>query len=159
PAPAGGTRASGLPSPARRRRGARRGTRRRRVAQHRRTRRARRRPAARAPRTPRARARGSARAAPPRGPPRPGRRPGSVEVALEPVEEAVVLGVRLVVARLVELTEQPALLVGEPARNGDVDEHALVAAAVSLEHRHPATAERLHLPRLGAGFELELHRP
>ena len=52
--------------------------------------------------------------------------------------------------RLLELLEQPPLLVREPARHDDVDEHAVVAAAGSLEHGHPLAAEDAHVAGLGA---------
>ena len=76
----------------------------------------------------------------------------------ELLEEALVRLVRLVVAQALELLEQLALLVGEAARNGDVDEHAVVAAAEALEHRHAVAAQRAHLAGLRARLELELDR-
>ena len=46
----------------------------------------------------------------------------------------------------VELLQQPALLLRQLAGDGDVDEHALVAAAEALQHRQPAAAQDAHLP-------------
>ena len=76
---------------------------------------------------------------------------GSAERALQLLEEALVVPVGVLVARRVELLEQAALLVGEPARHGDVDEHAVVAAAEALQHRHALAAQHAHLARLRAG--------
>ena len=56
----------------------------------------------------------------------------------------MVIGV--VVAQLLELVEQPALLVGQAARDGDVDEHAMVAVPEALQHRHPLAAEHATSP-------------
>jgi hypothetical protein len=39
--------------------------------------------------------------------------------------------------RALEALEQRALLVGQAARHGDVDEHAVVAAAEALQHGIP----------------------
>src|SRR5262245_14461868 len=55
-----------------------------------------------------------------------------------------------------ELLEQPAPLVGEAARHGDVDEHALVAAAEALQHRHALAAQHAHVAWLRAGLERQL---
>src|SRR5439155_7052233 len=96
---------------------------------------------------------------PPR-PRRPGRQPrrgrGSAEGALQLLEEALVGAVGLVASRLLEVVQQPALLVGQLPRYGDVHEHTVIAAAETLEYGHPAAAEDADLTRLGAGLEVEL---
>ena len=46
--------------------------------------------------------------------------------------------------------EQLALLVGQLARDGDVDEHPVVAAAEALEHGMPLAAQHAHLAGLRA---------
>ena len=56
--------------------------------------------------------------------------------------------VRLLVDVALELLEQAPLLVVEPPRHGDVDEHALVAAAEALEHGHAAARAGRDLARL-----------
>ena len=56
----------------------------------------------------------------------------------------------------VEFLEQPALLVRQVPRNGDVDEHPVVAATAALQHGHPLAAQNADLARLGSGLELEL---
>ena len=45
------------------------------------------------------------------------------------------------------------------ARDGDVDEHAVVAAAEALQHGHPLSAQHPDLARLRPRLELELDRP
>src|SRR5512132_4138908 len=72
------------------------------------------------------------------------------------LENAFVGAVGLVVRRACELLEQPPLLVVQPARNGDVDEHALVASSEALEDGHPASAQHPDLTGLRALGELEL---
>ena len=62
----------------------------------------------------------------------------------------------VVVGRRLELLEQPALLVREPARHDDVHEHAVVAAAEALEDRHALAAQDVHLAGLRARLDLEL---
>ena len=57
-----------------------------------------------------------------------------------------------------ELLEQLPLLLAEATRHGDVHEHALVAAAEALQHRHAAPAEHAHLAGLRARRELDLDR-
>ena len=64
--------------------------------------------------------------------------------------------VGVLVAQLLELVEEPTLLVGETARDGDVHEHAMVAVAEALEHGHPLAAEDADVAGLGARVELEL---
>src|SRR5262249_13548277 len=106
---------------------------------------------------------GTARAwsrAPPRGDPvrlRPrlgGAR--SAERALQLLEERLVVAIRVLVAARLELLEQAALLVVQPARHRDVHEHPLVAAAEALQHGHALTAQHLDLARLRARRQLEL---
>src|SRR4029079_17233131 len=98
-----------------------------------------------APRTPRARARGIARGAPRRACAGPSPPRGSVEVALQLVEEALGPAVRVLVARTLELAEQPALLLVQLSRHPDVDENALVSASEALEHGHAPAAQHLDL--------------
>ena len=50
--------------------------------------------------------------------------------------------VRLGAGRLAEAAQQVALLLGQAARDGDVDAHVLVAAAEALQHRHALAAQR-----------------
>src|SRR4051795_3689926 len=83
----------------------------------------------------------------------------SPERALQLVEEALVGLVGLLVGVGVELLEQPALLLAQVPRQDDVHEHALVAAAAALQHRHPAAAQLEDLTRLGARRELVLDVP
>src|SRR4029078_11284173 len=109
PWPGGGTRASGPPSRPASRSRARGGPPQRRVRPPRRTPRARLCRRRHAPRTPRARARGIARGAPRRACAGPSPPRGSVEVALQLVEKALGPAVRVLVARTLELAEQPAL--------------------------------------------------
>src|SRR5690349_24456165 len=91
---------------------------------------------------------GTARSSP-RGPPRHDRRRSpprraagvSAERAPELVEEALVVAVRVGVARRLELEQQAALVVAQPPWDGHVDEHSVVAAAKPLEHRHTLPLE------------------
>jgi hypothetical protein len=55
-----------------------------------------------------------------------------------------------------EVLQETALLVREVARDCDVDEHAVVAAAASLQYRHAPAAQHADLARLRARLELEL---
>src|SRR5579871_1782238 len=71
----------------------------------------------------------------------------SPEDALQLLEQALVGAVRPLVRVPVELVEQAALLVAQVARDEDVDEDALVAAAEALEHRHALAAEDDDLSR------------
>ena len=64
--------------------------------------------------------------------------------------------VGVLVAQLLELVEEPALVIGEAARDGDVHEHAMVAVAEALQHRHALAAKDADVAGLGAGLELEL---
>src|SRR3954451_7128787 len=153
PAPAGGTRASGPPSPVRRTRRAPPAAARRRCTP---PAPARRRP--RAPRSPRESAAAIPLVPPPRGRARRGSRRGSAERALQLVEEALVLRVRIFVRQALEFLEQPSLLVRQPMRHRDVDEHAMVPAAEALQHGHAAAGEDAGLARLRPGGELELAR-
>src|SRR3954447_20433229 len=84
---------------------------------------------------------------------------GSPESALQLVEEALVGLVGLLVGVRVELLEQPALLVAQVPRHEDVHEHAVVAAAEALQHRHAAAAQHQDLTRLRAGREFVLDVP
>ena len=59
-------------------------------------------------------------------------------------------------ACVVELPQEPALLVAQPPRDEDVDEDSLVAAAEALQHGHAAPAQDDDLARLRAGRQLEL---
>src|SRR5581483_11195755 len=125
------------------------------------TRRARHRQGGRSPRIPPERARSSSRAPLRRARGRPRPRLGadrSAEGALQLLEEALVVAISALVARCVEFLEQAALLVGEVARNGDVDEYAVIAMAEALQHRHALATQDAHLARLNAGCELELDR-
>ena len=84
------------------------------------------------------------------------------EGALELVEEpALDLAVRVLVAELVELAQQAALLVGEPARHANVHEDPLVAPApaTALQDRHAAAVEDDDLARLRPRRQLELLLP
>src|SRR5439155_19003633 len=82
----------------------------------------------------------------------------SAEGALQFLEEALVGPVRLVRRMPLELLEQSPLLVCEPPRHDDVDEHAVIAAAEALQHRHPASREDAEFARLRARRKLELDR-
>src|SRR5687767_6020392 len=123
------------------------------------TRRARRRPRARLLRSPRR----TGRSAPPalarsarRG---RGLRPAearSAECRAELLEEAAVRPVVAVVLGALEVLQETALLVREVARDGDVHEHAVVAAAAALQHRHAPPAQHADLAGLRARLELEL---
>src|SRR5439155_2562076 len=161
PARAGGTSASGPPSRPRHRRRSRRRTPSRAAPRRPRPcrRRARRRPARPPPRSPPERA--------PASRPAPARRAGagrsptrgedrSAEGALQLLEEPLIGPVGVLVRELLELIEEAPLLLGQVARDGDVDEQALVAAATSLQDRHAAPAEDADLAGLGAGLELDL---
>ena len=53
--------------------------------------------------------------------------------------------------RRVQPLEQLALLVAQPARNHDVDDHAQIAAPAAAERGHALAAQREHLARLRAG--------
>src|SRR5439155_9290855 len=55
-----------------------------------------------------------------------------------------------------ELLQQGALLLGQPPRDLDVHEHALVPASEALQHGHAAPSQDPDLPRLRARLELEL---
>ena len=74
-------------------------------------------------------------------------------------KKPAIVAVGLGVAQRLELREQPALLGGEPARDGDVDEDAMVAAAEALQDRHALAAQHPHLARLRPGGEVELLGP
>src|SRR5712691_4922369 len=80
------------------------------------------------------------------------------ERALQLLEEALVGLVCLVGRLALELLEQAPLLLGQPARDDDVDEHAVVAAPEALQHRHPATRKHANVAGLRARRKLELHR-
>src|SRR4051794_9638742 len=153
PAPAGGTRATGPPSRIRRARREPPAAARRRCTP---PAPARRRP--RAPRSPREIAAATPLVPPPRGRARRGSRRGSAERAPQLVEEALLLRVSLFAREAVELLEQPPLLVRQPMRHRDIDEHAMVAAAEALQHRHAAAGQDADLAGLRPGGELELAR-
>src|SRR5439155_5408151 len=80
----------------------------------------------------------------------------SAECALQLLEEAFVGLVRVVADAALELLEQTALLLRHAVRDEHVDEHAVVAAPVALQHRHPVSVEDVYLARLRAGLERQL---
>src|SRR5947209_11228541 len=88
--------------------------------------------------------------------PRP-RRAGdrSAKDALQLVEEALVVAVVVLGEALLELLEEPPLLVGQPARHAYVHEDPLVTPPESLEHRHAAPAQDADLPGLRPRLELQ----
>ena len=57
---------------------------------------------------------------------------------------------------VVELPQEPPLLVAQPPRHEDVDQDPLVAAATALQHGHAAAAQDDDLARLRPGRQLEL---
>ena len=108
--------------------------------------------ATRPPRSPPGRARACARAPPRRA--RRGHAPRRAEAAqrnaLFSLSKKPSSGsVRLVVGERARTPRAAALLVGQPARHDDVDEHAVVAAAEALQHRH-ARGRAARAPRPAA---------
>ena len=66
--------------------------------------------------------------------------------------------VGVVVGVLLELLEQPPLLLRQAARHGDADQDPLVAAAEALQYGHPLALEHADVARLRPRLELELDR-
>src|SRR5439155_1078700 len=116
----------------------------------------------RPPRIPQGRARAWRRAPARHARARSGRRRDgdrSAERTLQLLEEALVVAIRVGVARRLELEQQLPLLLAEAARHRDVDEHAMVAPAEALQHRHALAAQHANVAGLGPRRQLELDGP